>query len=267
LRADYDFSTEIYDEVFVEDISDIASLFTYYNPTETTFANSPAEFDVAIRNGYLNITGLSKFEKEVTLSVWVGYSLVNGKYEVVFGEGVGSNLKKYEYTFLLQIYPGAGEENATPIYYDYEMFGEDGTCKLAENGHYILMNDITLDLVKPIDYPIGSLDGNNHIIKIKNFVIDKSKTEYGLFANIGTYQDEEKRTHKTILKNVIVDYSEFNVENSGNIEFTNNEITAITFCGLVGTNNGGLIYNCDVINSNVAINKSINITIFSNGIK
>lgn len=258
-REDYDYSSVIYENNFLSDISNLAELFSYYNPTEKTFADKTAEFDVAERNGYLNIIGLSKFEKAITLKIWVGYTLVNGKYEIEFNESAQTGMQLLEYSFLLQIYPGAGEENATPIYYAYEMFGEDGTCKLAENGHYILMNDIELDLVKPIDYAIGSLDGNNHIIKIKNFVIDKSKTEYGLFANIGTYQDEESRTHKTILKNVIVDYSEFNAENNGNLEFTNNQIATVKFGGLVATNNGGLIYNCDVINSNPATDKNINI--------
>lgn len=264
-NTDYDYSTEIYENVFVDDISNLKELFSYYNPSQITFAdNAHPEFDVAVRKNennkyYLNITGLSKFEKEITLKVWLGYEPVNGKYEIVFTEGAGEGIEMYEYTFLLQIYPGAGEENATPIYYAHEIFGDDGTCKLAENGHYILMDDITLDMVKPIDYAIGSLDGNNHIIKIKNFAIDPSKTEYGLFANIGTYQDEEGKTHKTILKNVIVDYSEFNLENGGNLEFINNGMSTIKFGGLVATNNGGLIYNCDVINSNSAVDKNINI--------
>jgi len=263
LRGDYDFSAAIYDEFFIKHIADLKELFKYFDITEKTFKDANSAFKVDFKNNYLSITGLSTFEKEITLSVYVGYEFKNGKYEIVFGEQGANNVSLLTYSFTLQIYPGATEENANPIYSASDMVDENGNSRLAQNGHYILMNDITLDLVKPIEN-IASLDGNNHIIKIKNFVIDPSKTEYGLFANIGTYQDEEGKTHKSILKNVVVDYSEFNVENSGNIEFINNNMTTIKFGGLVATNNGGLIYNCDVINSNASRDKVINIHVDEN---
>lgn len=271
-RSDYDYSNAIYTDEFIAETAgngkinedDLTSLFSYYDQTRKTFADSSDKFSVAIREKYLTVTGTSKFESTVTLSVYIGYKLVNGKYDVVFGEVGGEGLTEYRYSFVLQIYPGAGEENATPIYYDYEMFDSDGNCLLAENGHYILMNDITLDQVKPIDYAIGSLDGNNKIIKIKNFVVDTAKTHYGLFANIGTYIDEEQRSHKTILKNVIVDYSEFNTENNGNLELLDEKITNVVFGGLVAENRGGLIYNSDVINYRSSSTKIINLLVNDN---
>jgi len=257
LREDYDYSLDIYEDILLSDVSNLATLFHYDNKT---FVDENTAFDVRTRNNYLNITGLSKFERYITLKLWVGYVFENGTYKLVLSETAADNLQLIEYSFLLQIYPGAGEENATPITETYEMFDEAGNCKLAENGHYILMADLTFDYVKPISFPIGSLDGNNHVIKIKNFVIDKSTTEYGLFANIGTYQDEEQRSHKTILKNVVVDYSEY----VGNIEFLNNDMSTIKFGGLVASNNGGLIYNCDVINFSKSQDKTINILVDDN---
>lgn len=260
--SDYDYSSEIYEEVFINQnlvsFDNLASLFEYYDPDKMTFKDENSAFTVAVRNNYLTIVGLSKFEKQITLKMTIGYTCNNGKYEIVFGNNQTTLAQQFEYAFTLQIYPGAGEENATPIYNAYEMFDDNGNCLLSENAHYILMDDITLEKVKPIEKAIGSLDGNNHIIKIKDFVIDPSKTNYGLFATLGTYQDEAGNSYKSILKNVIVDYSEFNAENSGKIEFTNNNMTSIVFGGLVANNNGGLIYNSDVISSSG--NKTITIT-------
>ena len=266
-RADYDYSAEIYNDVFTKvdnggiNVENLKNLFSYYNQTNLTFADNSTEFLVAIREGYLTLTGLSKFQSTITLSMYIGYNLDgNGKYSLVFSEGTGVGMSKFEYMFDLVIYPGAGEENATPIYHNYEMFDSDGNCLLAENGHYILMNDLTFDVVKPIEYAIGSLDGNNKVIKIKNFAMDATKQNYGLFANIGTYKDEEQRSHKTILKNVVVDYSEYNAENGGIIDFTTNTTNNIVFGGLVAVNNGGLIYNCDVLNYGLG-EKTINVLV------
>lgn len=170
-----------------------------------------------------------------------------------------------DFDYILEIYSADTEENAMPIYTASDMFNSDGSSALAKGAHYILMNDIDLTdmTIMPIDTEIGSLDGNNKIIKIGRFYVDNSKPQgnFGLFAKIGTYSlgGDNDTLFTTSLKNVIVDYSEFD-ENGlilGGSE--ENHITTVKFGGLVGENNGGIIYNCDVVNTDIAQKKVVNV--------
>lgn len=258
-RTDVDYSEAIYEELINQvGVAKLAEYYSYVNNEKILFSDPESkheEFVIGYAGKYLTITGQSTFNNVVTFAINSGYKLVNGKYQLTFADNV-ENLTAWEYSFALQIYPSASEENAIPLYSVEDMFNSDGSTRLAENGHYILMNDITVDVVKPIEFDnggsIASFDGNNKVITIKSFAVDTEKTEYGLFANFGTYQDEEGNSKKAILKNVIVDYSKFtgttDAEENGAIELVNNDIKNVVFGGLVATNNGGLIYNCDVMN-------------------
>lgn len=256
-----DLSENIYDKLLQDiGVNNLATLFTYVNSEGTIvqFSDSDElhpEFSINIINGRLTITGLDSFYRTIEFRVHYGYVLENGQYVLKFGTMSSNSLNRtLEFSFTLNIYASTTEENAIPLYSVDDIFDPDtGACLLGEDADYILMNDIVLENLVPIDVDIASFDGNNKVIKIRSFAVSVDRTEYGLFANIGTYQDIDGVTQTTILKNVIVDYSEFN----SSLNLTNNDITDIAFGGLVANNNG-LIYNCDVLNLGTR-SKTINI--------
>ena len=251
-NANRDLSEEIYNKMLNDiSITNLASLFSYINGSGEIVQFSDdlelhPEFSVNVVNRKLSITGHDAFYRTIEFSVHYGYVLENGQYVLKFGTMSENSLNRtLEFSFVLNIYANTTEENAIPIYSVDDIFDPDtGACLLGEDADYILMDDIVIDNLVPIDVNIASLDGNNKVIKIRSFAVGVDRTEYGLFANIGTYQDVNSITQTTILKNVIVDYSEFN----SSLNLTSNNITDITFGGLVANNNGGLIYNCDVLN-------------------
>lgn len=196
----------------------------------------------------ISLRGVETFNNTIYFSIHYGYiyNETSGKYEIKFGTMSQNSLSKsLEASFNLIITPSTTEENAFPIYSADDMVNEDGSTRLVEGTDYILMNDITLDLVQPIDVAIASFDGNNRVITINSFAVSSEQTNYGLFANIGTYTRNDG-THKTILKNIIVNYGNFNSSNNGILSLVG--LSDIKFGGLVAVNNGGLIYNCDVMN-------------------
>ena len=256
-----DLSDSVYNKLLQDiGVGNLASLFMYMNSNgEIVQFSDPAEshpeFSINIVNGRLTITGQDAFYRTVEFSVHYGYVLENGQYVLKFGTMSSNSLNQtLEFSFTLNIYASTTEENAIPIYSVDDIFNPDtGECILGKDADYILMNDIVLENFVPLDVDIASLDGNNKVIKIRSFAVSVDRSEYGLFANIGTYQDINKVTQTTILKNVIVDYSEFDTS----LNLTNNDITSVTFGGLVAVNNG-LIYNCDVLNLGTST-KTINI--------
>ncbi len=196
----------------------------------------------------ISLRGVETFNNTIYFSIHYGYiyNETSGKYEIKFGTMSQNSLSKsLEASFNLIITPSTTEENAFPIYSADDMVNEDGSTRLVEGTDYILMNDITLDLVQPIDVAIASFDGNNRVITINSFAVSSEQTNYGLFASIGTYTRNDG-THKTILKNIIVNYGNFNSSNNGILSLVG--LSDIKFGGLVAVNNGGLIYNCDVMN-------------------
>lgn len=276
----------------VIDESKIAEMFTFYNEEKgandsfDSFLNVQGteaektkafEFNVAMHeiNGnatpVLEITGLGQLNKRITLSIPYYYKSENGSYKLTFGDSKSHNPFEFE----LNIY-AVTSENEIPIYTADEIYdSKTGKWDLVEGAYYVLMADIELENVVPITTKIGQLDGNNRTISIKSFKIDDQATEYGLFANIGTYEvtDQETETKvetPTILKNVIVDYSKFGASSSGKlpdvatIPLANSTAEKLTIGGLVGTNNGGLIYNCDVVNLSNSLTKRIDVIVPTN---
>ncbi len=272
-----DLSEDIYNKM-IDDISaiNLSRLFSYVNENGeiVQFSDSEElhpEFIVNILNRKLTITGQDAFYRKIEFSVHYGYVLENGQYVLKFGTMSENSLNKtLQFSFILNIYADTTEENAIPIYSVDDIFDPDtGTCLLGEDADYILMNDIVIDNFVPIDVDIASFDGNNKVIKIRSFAVGVDRREYGLFANIGSYQDINGEIQTTILKNVIVDYSEF----SSSLDLTNNNITNVTFGGLVANNNGGLIYNCDVLNLgnttktiNILLDNSNNVNVVFGGL-
>ena len=264
-----DYSDVIYDKLIRDmvsgtDASLLMDAFTYnYKGNVVSFYDVARdgnelypEFDIKFLS-YTNVDGKIKryltiqtkntIVTEVKFTINYGYEDVdgNGTYELVF------NKDTYTYTeiFNLRIDSTTTEDNAIPID-NAEKFVE--FMKNGKGQDFILTNDIVLEDYTPIATEIASLDGNNKIIKIKNFAVSPDATaNYGLFASFGTCTVAET-VRQSILKNVVVDYSELQDVVS------TIPTTQIVFGGLVANNNGGLIYNCDVMNLST-VEKTINV--------
>ncbi len=248
-----DLSNVIYDELinYAQNKGDaltvLAKMFSFYRGGNLTFADFEMhpEFEVGFINNLITITGVQRFSSLVKLEIHYNYVQTNnGDYVVDFSK----TGKVLEFTFTINIY--AEEKETEVLIHSAEDIynSSSGSWNLKEGEHYVLMNDITLENVVPITTAIGSFDGNNRVISIKSFKVDTNNSDYGLFATVGTYQVEDKQTEtqitrQTILKNIIVNYGDF----EGTLAL-NNDITTVNFGGLVARNNGGLIYNCDVMN-------------------
>ncbi|MBO5955100.1 MAG: hypothetical protein J6Q13_03975, partial [Clostridia bacterium] len=271
-----DSSEEIYSRLLTYAESDleltlkekIASMFTYYqNGGIVNFADKNSAFEYNLVNSKsVSITGLEKFNNLIRFDVWFGYELqADGTYKLGFGEyETLTNQMPLSFTFTLNIYI-VNEETEILVESADEIFDSaTGTWDLIEGGHYVLLNDITIENVTPITTAIGSFDGNNRVISIKSFKIDPQTSDYGLFASIGTYTVEDQEMEQeyqkqTMLKNMIVDYSKFD----GTIALNTLENKDIAFGGLVARNNGGTIYNCDVMNLNMSTDAQIDVVVSS----
>lgn len=162
-----------------------------------------------------------------------------------FEEYLENSTNMYSYNFNIAFINGSSADEPEQITTAQEL------ANMAENGHYILMNDLTLTNWVPLKTKIGSLDGNGYVIYLNNFALTttndkggkKSSLNVGLFEEISTYTDAKtKTTEATRLQNIIIDVS----------RTTWTDITGIAnvnFGFLVGVNQGGIIYNCEIINT------------------
>ena len=136
------------------------------------------------------------------------------------------------------------EEDLKPIYDEEDLRlieQDDGT------GNYILMNDLSIDLHKPLTANFASFDGNNKVITINSFEYEVGNADYanstdmGLFSIIGS---------NSIVKNVIVA-----LPNNKDSAMDLTHYAQINFGGIAGINKG-IITNCDVITLGGATNYS-----------
>ena len=166
------------------------------------------------------------------------YYYYNDDGELCFAETVdeAANFPTLlEVPFIAQVMVDSTDDLPEPIYTE-----QDLRTKMAEGGHYILMNDLEITTPhSPITTAIGSFDGNNKIITISNFEysttadsIASDAINIGLFGVVG---------EGTIIKNVIVALP----NNKTNPMILNN-YNSINFGGIAGINNG-IITNCEVI--------------------
>ena len=245
------------DVVSEEDVNNFKNMFSYGSKTfadDSDFINVLlAEFkqEGTLSSKALQIVAKNEFNTEVEFEFKYAYQWVDGMIELHFGNNIENSAKDYEpkpIKFTLKVFPYTTEKTAIPI-----RSGEELIQKLATGADFILLNDIELSNLTPITTAIASLDGNGHVIKIKSFAVSDTISNYGLFGTLGTYEDKDGKIQKSILKNVIVDYSEV-----GTIDFTSPNpasesdetyIQNVVFGGIVANNNGGLIYNSDVINN------------------
>lgn len=218
-----------------------------------------SQFLIRYGNGHIYLTGLSEVEARIQLRIGYSYKKVNGRYQVEFGLGdTGDYTLTYNFNLIIR----SGTNEAAPI----RISNEDEFVQKLTNGanvDFILMNDIDLYNYTPFEANFASLDGNNKVITIHSFNVgasnDGSVAKYGLFTSIGSYTPagDEGELKSTTLKNIIVDYGE--LEDLTIIK--TDAISSVVFGGLVATvEEGGIIYNCDVINFSGAT-KNVNINL------
>lgn len=104
--------------------------------------------------------------------------------------------KDLYYDFTITIKENSTYDRPTPIFSteDFYNLGD------YNEGHYILMNNLTLDKHIPFNLNINSLDGNGHVITINGF--DLNNYQDGNSANVGLF---DTIGENTIVKNITID--------------------------------------------------------------
>jgi len=210
-------------------------------------------FTASVNNNKLTLLGSSPLRAVVSVQI-------NYRYVPVYADEAETIIKSYKLEFVrdggrvlttnfnLNVYDNSTED--VPI----AIRSQEEFEAMSEGENYILMNDIVLTNYTPLTTAIASLDGNNFVIYINEFALpsgEQSTVNYGLFASLGSYVDEDGVTQKSILKNVIVAYGDkddLDQDKEFNLPLVGSEINTVVFGGLVAQNNGGLIYNSEVIN-------------------
>ena len=174
----------------------------------------------------------------------------------------GYQLYELSFSFVLVIKDNSTYDHPNPISTVAEFMAlgglnTDGTSNgsAVTEGHYILVNDLTLENYYPFSANFSSLDGNGYIIKIKNFNTDKYKNGGG--NNIGLF---ETISANTIIKNVTIDVSDMLVSTSDANKILQQKtdaptakidlmgISSFNFGVLAGQNNGS-VTNIKIINT------------------
>ncbi len=238
-------------------VLDSTGTISYFNENSNYFDVFTTNYGSGEENQtYLRLTAKGNFDTKVNFKLNYGY-VFNDKtntFELKFGT---NDTIMYPHVlninFDMSFFTATTRQTAFAISSADQMFDANGNCILGEGQNYVLTNDITVELAKPITTAIGSLDGNNKIIKINDFVVDNSSEAtgyYGLFATV---------SENTLLYNVVVDYSNFRATKNNQLVLAYENINDIVFGGLAAVNNG-LIYNCDVVNTS-AQTKEINLLV------
>ena len=132
----------------------------------------------------------------------------------------------YEQDFNIDVINDTSED--TPDYID----SAEALRSMTAGVNHMLTSDIILDSWTPIDTAIASLDGNGYVIYLRSFAENTADTQnYGLFSTL---------QEGTVLKNLIIDVSH-------NIYVNLQNASTVNFGFIAGVNDGGVIYNCDVV--------------------
>ena len=189
------------------------------------------------------------FSLSVSLHRGIKLSSVDSSYEFILQNTsitenfLGVSSGDYKYEFMINFINSSSSDLPIPISTAEEL------RNMTENSHYILTKDITVTNWSPLSTKIGSLDGNGYKIIIKNYDITTttssgaplSSLNAGLFSSISTYYDSKTQSvQPTRLLNIVLDISQTISINLGSA-------TGVNFGFLVGLNDGGVIYNCEVI--------------------
>lgn len=232
-----------------------STIWRYRNANLNISSNTYEYFYLNVDNKYKNnnvVTIKGKEEVIIDLSValhrGVKLSQNGNMYELIMQISsitetfLGVSSGDYNYAFKVRFTNESSSDLPIPRSTEQEL------KEMVAGGHYILTKDITVTNWVPLTTKIGSLDGNGYKIIIKNFNIattsngaPRTSLNAGLFESISTYYDTKtESTQPTRLTNIILDISQTVIVDLGNA-------TGVNFGFLVGHNDGGVIYNCEVI--------------------
>lgn len=225
----------------------------YHGNTQLSPENSYANFFVKRRENGLGVRGKNVVDQSFTLQIAGVQILSNdGVYQPDFGvdffdfeDYLENSQILYTQDFVISFVNDSTTEEPDKITTAQEL------KDMSEGGHYILMNDLTLDNWVPLTTKIASLDGNGYVIHLGNLQLTTtgeegvalSSVNAGLFEKISTYTNLSTSVEQpTMLTNIILDISRTTwVDLTG--------VQTVNFGFLAGVNEGGIIYNCEVINA------------------
>lgn len=234
----------------------------YPNVTYTNYRFADLTMSDYNRTHYYAIKTLSVSSTDVISYRMRYYYDGQGVPRLYTGIDPGYQLYELSFSFVLVIKDNSTYDHPNPISTVAEFMAlgglnTDGTSNgsAVTEGHYILVNDLTLENYYPFSANFSSLDGNGYIIKIKNFNTDKYKNGGG--NNIGLF---ETISANTIIKNVTIDVSDMLVSTSDANKILQQKtdaptakidlmgISSFNFGVLAGQNNGS-VTNIKIINT------------------
>lgn len=174
-----------------------------------------------------------------SVSLCVSFSYVYNEGRVLLVPNSINTSYKQEMYFTVSIVQGE-EEDLTEI-------NDEGDLDLLESddgtGHYILMNDLTLDVYRPIVANCASFDGNNKVVTINSFWYEAGSPDFASSSNLGLFSTISR---DTIIKNLIVALPNNKTTSMGLTNYS-----TLNF-GAIAGQNYGIITNCDVITTSVS---------------
>ena len=234
----------------------------YPNVTYTNYRFVDLTMSDYNRTHYYAVKTLSVSSTDVITYRMRYYYDGKGVPRLYTGIDLGYQLYELSFSFVLVIKDNSTYDHPNPISTVAEFMAlgglnTDGTSNGSSvtEGHYILVNDLTLENYYPFSANFSSLDGNGYIIKIKNFNTDKYKNGGG--NNIGLF---ETISANTIIKNVTIDVSDMLVSTSDANKILQQKtdaptakidlmgISSFNFGILAGQNNGS-VTNIKVVNT------------------
>jgi len=202
-------------------------------------------FFLMVDNDALSIRGRAEVEILLSANLHKGYKLSGDgtSYELLLQKDsitedfLQISSGDYFSDFAIQFVNDSEEELPIPV------GTVDELRDMQENGHYILTSNLELNDWVPLTTNIGSLDGNGYKLTINSFNVSENVTNIGLFETISTYQSSvTNRTELTRLTNIVIEINQDMIIDLG-------DKTSANFGFLAGQNNGGIIYNCEVISN------------------
>ena len=205
----------------------------------------------------INTTTILKFQAEIDYGIGYGATGVGIKKDGIYS-GFASH---FETEFGFDALQLANEENPEPIYTTEEFKG------MSSGGHYILMEDIELDMWEPLSTEIASFDGNGYVIRLNSFneFAENSERNIGIFGTVGA---------STVLKNIIVEIppanrvfdetKELTSLTEGDLVIRVPNMAGVKF-GVIAGQNSGTITNAIVINNADSYREERDMLLFNNG--
>lgn len=204
---------------------------------------------------YTLLRGVS-ISNDNLLRMSVPYYYENGR--VVAGKSTSEEYYDEYIEFRVIIKDNSSDTHPTPIENQEDLLAYAGT-----SGHYILVNNITLQGWSPVPLAVDSLDGNGYVITISSFDMSTIRSASDVNAGIFTTISEN-----TLVKNLTIDIGDMlttedvmlndisTIKNSTADRYTHDQagkidltfVSSLNFGILAGENNGS-ITNVKVVNT------------------